>query len=94
MKFDTTMMTNHPLEGVKQFKVRFQNGKFVSVIGGYSDLLNVNGDGKTTFEVYMSSDETNNNDLECYVDIERVNTILSDFVKNFGQPIEINNQKV
>jgi hypothetical protein len=92
--FDRTMMIDHPLKGIKQFKVRFNYGKFLSVIGGHSEVLRVNGDGQTTFEVYMSSDETNYNNLECYVDIERVNILLSDFIKWYGQPIEVNGNPV
>ncbi len=92
MKFNTTMMVDHPLEGIKQFKVRFKQGKFFSVIGGYSDILNVNGDGKNSFELYFSSDETNYGELEPFVDIERINVVLGDMINNFGQPVEINGE--
>jgi hypothetical protein len=89
--FNVSNMINHPspmMKGIKQFKVEFANGEYVSAIGGSCRVMSVQGDGVNEFELGYSKGERI--EIEPYVEVERINEIISTYCKLFGQPIRIN----
>jgi hypothetical protein len=80
--FSPEKMEDHPLlDGVKHYHLNFENDKYFSVIGGHSEVIQVFGDGKKTFEVFTSENFLEKNSSENYV-----NLMLKSFMRKHGFP--------
>jgi hypothetical protein len=93
--FNTSNMINHPnpmMKGIKQFKVEFANGEYVSAIGGSCRVMSVQGDGVNDFELGYSKGEST--EVEPYVEIERINEVISEYCELFGKPVRINSKTI
>ena len=95
VEFNTSNLVNHQnpmMKGIKQFKVEFANGEFVSVLGGSGRFFSVQGDGINEFELAYS--KWGNTEVEPYVEVERINEVISEYYELFGKPVRINGKAI
>ena len=95
VQFNTSNLVNHQnpmMKGIKQFKVEFANGEFVSVLGGSGRVFSVQGDGINEFELGYSKGEST--EVEPYVEVERINEVISEYCQLFGKPVRINGKTI
>ena len=63
--------------GKKQFRVDFKNKSFFSIVGGMKGIY---GNGVDTFELFTSEHD----DVETWIDINRINEVLQDMQEKHG----------
>lgn len=92
MKFSDLIFLPHPkLPGIKQARLDFKDGHWLSIVGGNPDISDINvkllnsikpisGDGISTFELLTSEDI----DTKDFLTIDEINKILEYFFTKHG----------